>query len=138
MVAKKSEIIHQYCFNDETKAWPRRKVDQVQRWQRDEEVSLRSVCLSKRILYCAIETKNPVPKVTQLLELILKRVRRDIVYSRKWCCTALVLDADKTLSAVTQVNYSGNISTRKRGSERTWTTRRISLVVEGRKPFRAK
>ncbi|OAP62770.1 hypothetical protein AYL99_01997 [Fonsecaea erecta] len=105
------ETIRDRRLHDTTKDRPDLSVDQLRQWQRDEEMQLRLVCYQNGIIYHAIGQERAAPKVAELLTVFLHRDqnshRREaeelldgiIGSPTRPIVSALVLDADKTLSA---------------------------------------
>lgn len=106
-----AEVIHERCLNDTGKCRPEVPVEQLRRWQHEEETQLRRACYAGGVIYYALDQETPVPRVSELIETFLHRRHESheiqaeatldtiITSQARPFVSALVLDADKTLSA---------------------------------------
>ncbi|EXJ56391.1 hypothetical protein A1O7_06734 [Cladophialophora yegresii CBS 114405] len=105
-----AETIHHRRCHDAAKPRPEVTIDKLRQWQSEEERQLRMTCYRSGIIYTSVREDSPLAQVTSLLELFLHRGqeshRREvekqldhfIAPAAKNLVSALVLDADKTLS----------------------------------------
>ncbi|OCT52360.1 hypothetical protein CLCR_09752 [Cladophialophora carrionii] len=106
-----AEVIQERCLNDNSKRRPELSVEHLRRWQQEEEMHLRATCYESGIIYYALNQDPAIPKVSELLETFLHRRQEShilqaeamldsiILSQARPFVSALVLDADKTLSA---------------------------------------
>ncbi|KAJ9607032.1 hypothetical protein H2200_008104 [Cladophialophora chaetospira] len=105
-----AETIRERCLQHGGKIRPSLSVDQLREWQKEEEAQLRSACQKNGIIYYALENEQATLKIIKLLEIFLHGkhdshrqeaealLDRIVSSSTKSLVSALVLDADKTLS----------------------------------------
>ena len=105
------ETIHHRCLHDTAKRRPELSIDQLRRWQNEEERQLRSICYGRGVIYSTVGEESVRAKTTALLDVFLHQRqeshRREVESqlddfigsSTNTLASVVVLDTDKTLSA---------------------------------------